>query len=288
MHVAAALSLGLLAGATAASLAAWVVARRHARLQIARFRNAEQRARAAERMAEIGAMTGGLAHEIKNPLSTIGLNVQLLAEGLGDLRGVDTAERDRLLRRADALHREVERLRHVLGEFLDYAGVLRLERRPVDLTSLVVELGDFFMPQASSTGVRLLIDPGPTPLLADIDANHIKQAVLNLLLNAVQAMARTPEDRPRELILRASAQADEAAVHVVDTGPGIDPPTLQRMFTPYFTTRAGGSGLGLPIARRIAEAHGGRIEVHTELGQGTDIALVLPRSERPSVARSDG
>ncbi len=253
-----------------------------ARRVLARVKEAERRARAAERLAEVGAMTGGLAHEIKNPLSTIGLNAQLLAEGLDELEGVDPEGKQRLSRRLSSLRREVERLRGILTDFLTFAGEIRLDLAENDLNRVVDELCDFFLPQAQQQGVQLRTDLSPTPLPGRMDAQQIKQAVLNLMLNAVQAMGpKNQVQGPRELILRTRRETDREGrthnvLHVIDTGPGIDAEVLPRIFTPYFTTKSGGTGLGLPTARRLVEAHGGRIDVHTEKGRGTDFAVWLP------------
>jgi len=173
--------------------------------QTRRARLAERRARDAERLAEIGAMTGGLAHEIKNPLSTIGLNAQLLSESIGELT-LDEYEKGRVLRRIDALRREVERLRDILGDFLRFAGAIRLDRRRVDLNQVVGELADFYMPQAQHKGITLRVEANAEPMPAMVDEKQIKQALLNLMLNATQAIeALPPSDsggRARELILR--------------------------------------------------------------------------------------
>jgi signal transduction histidine kinase len=260
------------------------------RRHMARVRAADARARRAKRLAELGAMTRGLAHEIKNPLSTIGLNVQLLTEGLEDLT---IAEDDRLplVRRLGSLGREAERLRGILTDFLDYAGELHIEPRAADLNATVDELIDFFLPQAESQGVRVRADLAPGRLDAWIDPPHIKQAALNLMLNAVQAMAKQPEGVARELILRTGRELDEhrraiAVLHIIDTGPGITPEATERIFDPYFTTKSGGSGLGLPTARRIIDAHGGKIELHSEVGRGTDFAVTLPGGP-PDEARGE-
>lgn len=267
---------------TAAVTAALV--RRH----MGRVRAADARARRAKRLAELGSMTRGLAHEIKNPLSTIGLNVQLLTEGIEDL-AIDPEERAPLIRRLGSLGREVDRLRGILTDFLDYAGELRIEPVLADFNATIDELIDFFLPQAEQQGVRVRSDLVGGVLNAWIDPPHIKQAVLNLMLNAVQAMSRRPEGIVGELILRTARELDEhkrpvAVLHVIDTGPGIAPESAERVFDPYFTTKSGGSGLGLPTTRRIIEAHGGTIDLHTELGRGTDFALTLP-AERPSPER---
>lgn len=247
------------------------------RRQVAGLRAAQRRALASERMAEIGAMTGGLAHEIKNPLSTIGLNAQLLAEGIDELP-VEPEEKGRLSRRVGALKREADRLRGILTDFLQYAGQLRIDPKPSDLNKLVEELADFFMPQAQAQGVRLKLDLADGPVMAALDVPQVKQAVLNLMLNAVQAMA---DSSSRDLILRTERRSDQdrrpvVALHVIDTGPGIPPESMEKLFQPYFTTKSGGTGLGLPTARRLIEGHEGRLEVRTEPGSGTDFIIVFP------------
>jgi len=282
--------VGLIAGAllSAGILLPWAIHR--SRRQSSRARSAERRAAAAERMAEVGSMTAGLAHEIKNPLSTIGLNAQLLAEGVRELPTGpdDVPARDRILRRVDTLRREADRLRDVLEDFLQFAGAIRLELKPLDLNEVVSELADFYAPQAEHHGVRMRADLAAKPMKAMIDAAHLKQAVLNLMINATQAMEKTGTDLtgdppPRELILRTTPGPDSPTdqrweLHVIDTGPGIPQENITKIFQPYFTTKAGGSGLGLPTARRLIEEHAGRLEVHSEPGRGTDFVVSLPRA----------
>lgn len=231
-------------------------------------------------------MTGGLAHEIKNPLSTIGLNAQLLAEAVGELQVAEDA-RGRLTRRVQALRREADRLRDILADFLEYAGELRLEPVVTDLNEPAADLADFFLPQAEQQGVRLRVQQAGEPLRASIDPPRIKQAALNLLLNAAQALsAQAPDNRPREIILATERRQHpggdpEVVLRVTDTGPGMDEATLARVFDPYFTTRSGGTGLGLPTARRIVEGLGGQVEVHSEPGRGTSVAMVFPEVSEP-------
>ncbi|MCE9589190.1 MAG: two-component sensor histidine kinase [Planctomycetes bacterium] len=271
------------------------------RRSLRRVRALERRAQAAERLAEMGTMTGGLAHEIKNPLSTINLNLQLLredvdeiAEGLGaggvaltDIAPAQTREKvDRVRRRLDPLTREVQRLREILEDFLRFAGRVNLDRAPTDLNGLVTELADFFGPQAAAAGVRVRVETAPQPLTADADAGLLKQALLNLLINATQAMEEaqrlpgTPHGGARDLILRTERGKthglDEVHIHVIDTGPGIAPDRLDKIFQPYFSTKKNGSGLGLPTTKRIIQEHGGAITVHTDPGRGTDFTISLP------------
>lgn len=285
LELLAAGTFGLLLGAAAST----ALLRRQAQ----RVRRAERRAQAAERMAEIGSMTGGLAHEIKNPLSTIGLNAQLLAESIQD-SPLPAEEKTRLVNRIGTLRRETERLKGILADFLEFAGQIRLDPKPADINTLVSDLCDFYTPEAERTGTRLRLDLTPGPLSARVDARRIKQCVLNLMLNAVQAMsppssAASPNDQTArapgapirgELILRTVKRTVDRAefveIHVIDTGPGIAPDVASRIFNPYFSTKAGGSGLGLPTARRLIEAHGGRIDLFSEPGKGSDFVIVLP------------
>lgn len=267
--------LWVLLGCAIGALISAMVARVAVARASARARVSQKRARSAERLAEIGSMTSGLAHEIKNPLSTIGLNAQLLGEAIEDLP-IDEQEKGRMGRRVGALRNETDRLRGILEDFLEYAGELHLDKLPTDLNDLIEQLGDFFHVQAQSNGVQIRLDPSPDPVTLDIDANHIKQAVLNLMINAVNAMKDDPAVG-KDLILRVTKhQDDSVSIHVTDTGPGIDHADQERIFHPYFTTRASGTGLGLPTARRIAEAHGGTLELHSELGKGSDFAIHLP------------
>ena len=276
--------IGLAAGAVLTA----IVSHARWRKQVAMVRRAERRARSAERLAELGSMTSGLAHEIKNPLSTIGLNIQLLAEALAELEA-DAEERGRLERRVGTLQREIERLRDILTDFLDFAGEKKLSPAPTDLNAMIDELADFFHPQAERQKVRIFVTPASQHVEALVDGPLIKQAVLNLLLNALQAMGEPDKQGSkqgtREIYMRTEIGEDDghpvARLRVADTGPGMDSETVTRIFTPYFTTKSGGTGLGLPTSRRIVEEHGGRIEVHSEQDRGTEFTLVLPVPERP-------
>jgi signal transduction histidine kinase len=245
-----------------------------------RARQAERRARDAQRLAELGSMTGGLAHEIKNPLSTISLNAQLLSESIRESALPDD-QRERLQKRLGTLSREIERLRGILTDFLQFAGRMKLDPQPHDLAQLVDELCDFYHPQAQQAGIVLRTQLPPEPVQASVDASLVKQALLNLMLNATQAMAdgsKAPPAERGELILRVESQGDEARLHVIDTGPGIPPDKIDDLFRPYVALRTGGggTGLGLPTARRIVQEHGGEITVHSEPGTGSDFVIHLP------------
>ncbi|HYO08705.1 MAG TPA: ATP-binding protein [Tepidisphaeraceae bacterium] len=228
----------------------------------------ERRAIQAERLAEIGSLTGGLAHEIKNPLSTVQLNLQLLKE---DLEPGNSAY-SRLVSRLDTVHRETSRLREILDDFLRYAGRIELDPRPTELNAVLEELVDFFTPQAQLQRVQLRLKKHPGPLVARVDQRLLKQAVLNLLINGLQAIP----DGGGELILALRAEGRSAVIDVIDTGAGIEPDKVARIFQAYYTTKRGGTGIGLAMAKRIAEEHGGRIAVRSEVGKGSDFSITIP------------
>ncbi len=231
-------------------------------------RRLARRARDHEHLVEVSQLVGGLAHEIKNPLSTINLNLRLLTE---DLQHYTDEDHQRWLRRLKGVGDEVERLRSILTDFLHFAGKVELQLRTVDLSEVLDDLLDFFSPQADATRVvlRPTLPEGPVP--CRIDVNLIKQAVLNLMINAVQAM---PDGG--ELIVRLSAWRQRAVLEIIDTGPGIDPEVLGKVFQVYFSTKKDGTGLGLPTSRRIIREHGGEIDVDSQPGRGTQFTIRLP------------
>jgi signal transduction histidine kinase len=270
--------LGLLCGVIIAVVAGRSILRAGA----VRARRAERRAAEAERLAELGSMTGGLAHEIKNPLSTVGLNAQLVDEGIREL-ALPEDQTAPLLRRVEALGREANRLKDILTDFLQFAGLVRLDPQPTNIVAVLEELADFFHPQSDARGVVLRVDLPRTSVVVDIDVGLIKQAVLNLMLNAVQAMHSTSEQE-KELILRLESESSEVRIHVIDTGPGVPEDMRETIFHPYVSGSAGGSGLGLPTTRRIAEEHGGSVSLEVLPGRGSDFIIHLPREHTPKDA----
>lgn len=225
------------------------------------------RAQSLERLAELGTFTGGLAHEIKNPLSTVLLNLQLLQE---DLDPNDPAH-SRIISRLQTVTREASRLRDILDDFLRFAGKIELRRERVDLNLLLEELTDFFAPQAQLNRAQLRFKPYPGALMVEIDPRLIKQTILNLMINALQAMPAGGE-----LILSASNSGGYAVIDVIDTGTGIPHEDLDKIFRAYYSTKKGGTGLGLAMAHRIVAEHGGEITVSSEPGKGTDFKVRLP------------
>ena len=277
--------IGLASGAVLAALAAARSLRRRA----ARTLEAERRAQASERLAELGSMTSGLAHEIKNPLSTLNLNAQLLREDILDSNLPDET-RTAVTRRVDALARETMRQKDILSDFLQFAGRMRLDPQPRDLRELISEMVDFFQPQADRAGVLLRVDVPGVPVTARVDAGLLKQALLNLAINAVQAMTPEGQARPGErrgelmFRLELDSTGDEARLSVIDHGPGIPEERRATIFRPYASTKPGGSGLGLATTRRIVEEHGGTITLYNGPSGGACFTLRLPMGGPPKPA----
>ena len=257
------LSVGLLIGLAAAAAVSRVLYQRNLALR--------DRARNAERLAELGTLTAGLAHEIKNPLSTVQLNLQLLQE---DLQKQPSCS-PRIITRLGTVTREATRLRDTLDSFLRYAGRIELQREPTDLDQLLGELVDFLAPQAQLARVRLRHVPAREPVVADADPRLIKQAALNLMLNAMQAMPAGGE-----LIVAANRASNRATLSVTDTGPGIAPEDQARIFQAYYTRKKGGTGLGLAMTQRVAREHGGTISVESQPGKGSRFTIALPPVDR--------
>lgn len=227
----------------------------------------ERRTRQAERLAELGTLTGGLAHEIKNPLSTVQLNLQLLREDLP----AEHPSFSRLSSRLNTVQQETARLREILDDFLRYAGRIELDRKETDLNNLLGQLVDFFAPQAQVSRVQLRLAKADIPVKAPVDEKLIKQAVLNLMINATHAMPNGGD-----MLLSASIAGKSAIIDITDTGTGMAEETASRIFQAYYSTKKGGTGLGLAMAKRIIDEHHGQLSVQSELGKGSHFQITLP------------
>jgi two-component system sensor histidine kinase HydH len=218
--------------------------------------------------AELAELAGGFVHDLKNHLSTLRLNLQLLAE---DFHDPQTQRERRALDRIQRLQNESQRLVDVSNEFLRFARVKDLELTPTNLSEVVEELMDFFAPLARTANIEIKSYlPADLPTVR-LNRDMFKQALLNLLLNAQQAMPSGGE-----ITLLARAEPDYVILDLIDTGRGMAPEVLAKAFRPFYSTRGGGTGLGLPTTRKIIEAHGGSIDVQSEVGRGTKFTIRLP------------
>ena len=231
-------------------------------------------------LEELSKLTGRLAHEIKNPLSTMRINLDLVGEelegsdagraGQGGVRK-DEPALARASRKIAVIRKEADRLERILEDFLRYIDRTELQLASTDLNELVGDMVDFYTPQAYSHSVTLRQSLCPEALVCKADANMLKQVMLNLFINAQQAMSSGGE-----LMVKTQRQDAEAVIEICDTGHGIAPERLPQLFEAYHSSRPRGSGLGLPIAKKIIDAHKGTISVNSEPGKGTCFTIRLP------------
>ena len=213
------------------------------------LRAMEERVERSERLAELGGVAAGLAHELRNPLASMSGSVELLRAGL------DPADADARL--MDIVLREAARLNQLVARFLEYARPAAPRRAPADLARVAAETLDVFVHDPAAARVRLERDLAPTP--ASCDADQVRQVLWNLLVNAAQAAQAAGRAGVR-VAVRCQPEPDGGArLEVEDDGPGIAPQDLPRLFTPFFTTKERGTGLGLATVQRIVDAHQGTV-----------------------------
>jgi signal transduction histidine kinase len=227
----------------------------------------------AARLAAISRISGGVAHEIKNPLNAISLRLDLLRERLG-------APEEELRPEIDILSNEVRRLDRVVKTFLDFTRPVEVKFEEVDLAALAHEVADLMTPQARSSHIAVAFESESQPANIRGDADMLKQAVLNLVTNALDAMTNAHKSQATadagELRLRVSNSGDSVKLEVADNGPGIPANVRDKVFQLYFTTKQRGSGIGLAMTYRAVQLHNGTIDFTSEDGCGTTFSLQFP------------
>jgi len=224
--------------------------------------------RLKDRLAFLGSLAGGLAHEIKNPLSTMTITLGLLRE---DFEGSDLPRDRRVLKKIHLLESEVSRLEHILQDFLQFAGGHTVKPELVAVNGWLGELLAFFEPSLTESKIRLVRRLAPKLPAVLVDRELMKQAILNLLTNAKQAMPKGGE-----LVVRTWSSGDRVRIDVSDSGDGIPRDVLPRIWEVYFSTKEHGTGLGLPTVRRIVAEHGGETTVESRPGRGACFSVFLP------------
>ncbi|MEE2755823.1 MAG: ATP-binding protein [Myxococcota bacterium] len=222
-----------------------------------------------EQLATVGRMSAQITHELRNPLSSIGLNSELMMEELAaseQTRSVDNA-RELLM----SITREVDRLKEITEEYLRFARLPMPEKSLVDLNHTAAELIDFFRSEMEQADVKMRLDPDPVPKAVEVDPNQVRAALINLIRNAKEAMTSGGH-----IVLRIRRVGDVVYVEVTDTGGGIQVDTQERLFEPFYSTKPQGTGLGLSMVKQIVDAHDGVIRVESSPGQGTTFRLSFP------------
>jgi signal transduction histidine kinase len=215
----------------------------------------------------IETLAAGVAHEVRNPLNSVQINLSILEQELKELVPDRQAHVYAVLAKIAG---EIKRLDDFVSEFLRFARLPRLNVERLAVGPLIADLAAFMTPECSKKGVALDLDlAGPDA--ASVDGFQLKQAILNLVLNALQA---TPTGG--HVAVRTSGDRRRLVVAVSDDGEGMSREAREKAFTPFFTTREEGTGLGLPLVRRIVEQHGGSVEIESMPGQGTTVTMVFP------------
>jgi signal transduction histidine kinase len=221
---------------------------------------------------ELAELAGSLAHEIKNPLSVIRMNIDLLSEDLAEINAPNTR---RSLDRVDIVRGQCERMEGLLRDFLRYARLRDIDLVSGNLNDQVETVLRAYQAQADSKRIDIerFLD-ADLPAI-QLHSDSLQAALMNLVKNALEAM-----DEGGRLVARTYTTRKSVALDLIDTGKGIDDNAILHMFEPFYSTKDGGSGLGLPTARKIIEAHGGRISVQSETGVGTKFTLEFPVPKR--------
>jgi nitrogen-specific signal transduction histidine kinase len=238
---------------------------------VTQLRFIDQEMQRTEKLAGIGTLAAGIAHEIKNPLAALHIHAQLLEESVAGAPGVPKAGKY-----LDVIQSEIRRLQGIVDKYVSFSRPRAIERAPAALEGILDSILALVEPECRKRKVQVVregFQPDPPRYL--IDEGQLQQAILNIVINAVQAM-----DKGGTLTCRLGRNGDFACVDVVDTGPGIPPEVRERMFNLFFTTRQGGTGLGLYLSQRIVAEHKGYIDVKSGPG-GTTFTVAIP-GETPS------
>ncbi|MBI4736464.1 MAG: HAMP domain-containing protein, partial [candidate division NC10 bacterium] len=249
-------------------------------VQLARVRDLEERLRRADRLAALGTMAAGIAHDIRNPLTSILIFSQLMS-----LHHDDPDVRQKFDR---VVPRELERVQSVIEDMMELARPAALNLEPTNLNEVLTQALELYEEQASTQGVKIAREFDPDLPFCNADRKRLHRCLSNLLANAIQAMSKGGDLAVRTgLVSDVPAPASQAAgdlsnamirVTIADTGHGIQPERLSRIFDPFYTTKEKGLGLGMAITHRIVEDHKGTIDVQSQVGLGTTFTIHLPVS----------
>jgi len=237
---------------------------------LARMEDAARRLRQAERLSALGQLGAGVAHEIRNPLNAIGMASQRLQ---AEYLPADTKEREEFSRLTGIVRDEVRRLNGIIEEFLTFSRSRRLKLRRSSVTELLQKVVDVIKEEAESRQITINTRWGKSPAMVRMDADKLQQALLNIIKNAMESTSCAG----KITVSVESREKDQIIVNITDTGSGIAPEEIDRIFDPGYTTKEKGLGLGLPLAYEIIRAHGGEVRLQSNKGSGTTFEIILPR-----------
>jgi signal transduction histidine kinase len=232
-------------------------------------RRIEAEAQDQQRLSYLGLLSSGIAHEVKNPLNSIQMNLQLLEE---EAAAGTTPEK--LHGWIEPIQREIRRLERLVNDFLLYSRPITAAPQPVKIKAVFESIAELVAEEARQRGVQMeVVVPEDLPLLVT-DESLLRTALMNLVFNALQAL-----EEGGKITLRASVEGKVMRLDVTDDGPGVPPEKRDNVFQIFYTTKVGGTGLGLPIARRIVETLGGELDLCQSSGSGACFSVQLPWTE---------
>lgn len=262
-NVALSIFFFLILGVSAITLI-WVNQNRHLR----KVKEMEDRIQLAERLSSLGHLAAGVAHEIRNPLNAIGMGLQRLKR---EFLPQEESKKEEYLSFTELIFKEIRRVNEIIEQFLTLSRPFELNLKLSSLQDLLKNLVTLLQEEASSQGIQIQAETNSDLPLIKMDNEKLTQAFLNIMKNGMQAMERGG-------VLRVETQSfkDRVEVSFSDSGSGIPPEQMEKIFNYYYTTKEKGVGLGLPIAHRIIEAHGGQLKVESQVGFGTKVTILLP------------
>ncbi len=249
----------------------WVNQNRHLR----KMKEMEDRIQRAERISSLGHLAAGVAHEIRNPLNAIGMGLQRLKR---EFLPPDESKREEYLSFTELILKEIRRVNGIIEQFLTLSRPFQLNLKESSLQDLLNHLVTLFQEEASSFGIAFEAEISPDLPLLKMDPERLTQALINIMKNGMQAMGQGGVLRVETKLLR-----DRVEITISDSGSGIAPEQMEKIFNYYYTTKEKGVGLGLPIAHRIIEAHGGQLKIESRVGTGTKVTVTLPVERKNAV-----
>jgi signal transduction histidine kinase len=242
----------------------WVNQNRHLR----KLKEMEDRIQLAERLSSLGHLAAGVAHEIRNPLNAIGMGLQRLKR---EFPPQEESKKEEYLSFTELIFKEIRRVNEIIEQFLTLSRPSQLNMKLSSLQDLLKNLGTLLQEEASSQGIQIQAETNSDLPLIKMDNEKLTQAFLNIMKNGMQAM-----EQGGVLHVETQSFKDRVEVSFSDSGSGIPPEQMEKIFNYYYTTKEKGVGLGLPIAHRIIEAHGGQLKVESQVGFGTKVTVLLP------------
>jgi two-component system, sporulation sensor kinase E len=240
--------------------------------EVSELKRAEREIWQVEKMTALGRLASSVAHEVGNPLSAIDIQLQLLQE---DIAAIGNELAQRVNRRVNIARTEMRRLDGIVQNFLRFSRPPALHLKRMSPNDLLRHIFALVEPEARDHGIALVLELDDSLPAIEVDENQLSQALLNILINAFQAVP----DHSR-IVLRSTQDEDEIILQISDNGHGISEEDLERIFEFYYTTKEEGTGLGLSIAQRIVHQHGGTVTIESQKGEGTQVYVRLPGPPR--------